>query len=58
LGGDFGLGVGLESVLGGSCAGGVLLGVELGDGVVANENSGLVLVDVSMMYHGKDFYGD
>jgi hypothetical protein len=45
LGGDFGLGVGLEGVLGGSCAGGMLLGVELGGGVVANENSGLVLYE-------------
>ena len=58
MGGDFGLGVGLESVLGGSCAGGMLLGVELGDGVVANENSGLVLVDVSMMYNEEYFCGD
>jgi len=58
LGGDFGLGVGLEGVLGGSCAGGMLLGVELRDSVAANENSGLMLANVSMMYHEEYFYDD
>ena len=43
LSGDFGLGVGAEGVLGRGGAGRVLLSVELGGSVVANENSRSVL---------------
>jgi hypothetical protein len=43
LGGDLVLGVGLEGVFGGSSAGRELLDVELGSGIVTNENSGCVL---------------
>lgn len=46
LSGDLGLGIGAEGVLGRGGAGRVLLSVELGGSVVANENSRSVLDDM------------